>query len=286
MVVSDVAGAMVVDGAGRTSDPPLQPVRCLPNWCVVTVLTLLLATGLAFTSNAVAATDTPALTAFHAGLAAFKAQQYSRALNEFQRAREAGMLTSALRFNIGVTYYRLERFTEARNEFAALVNEPNRAPVAHYNLGLVALMMGNNDEARSEFEHAYRLTRDPHLESLAQQQLSKLGAQPTEKTRWRGFVDLSAGYDDNVALTSSSNLLATSRTGSAALSLFASGSRQMTGNYRDGFGISGSLYHVEYPSVTAFSQNVLRVAAPYRFRRGLWSGSAGGAGRLPYAGWS
>src|ERR1700676_1638241 len=147
-------------------------------WRAAAVFNLLLATGLVFSSHPVAATEVPAMAAFHAGVAAFRAQQYSRGLEEFQRARAAGMSTSALRFNLGVTFYRLERYAEARNEFAVLANEPTRAAIAHYNLGLVALKMGHNDEARSEFERAYQLARDPNLESLAVQQLNKFGTRP------------------------------------------------------------------------------------------------------------
>ena len=268
------AAATHVNRTGRTSDPSFLESKNALILRAIGILGLLF-TNLVFSSTSAAATETAAAAAFRAGVAEFKAQHYSRALDEFQHARTAGMTTSALRFNLGVTLYRLERYAEARNEFTVLTNDPIRAPVAHYNLGLVALKTGHTDEARSAFERAYQLARDQRIESLSVQQLHKLGTSPPERSRWRGFVDLGAGYDDNVSLTSSSSLLTTSRAGSAALSVFASGSGRITGDFRNGFDITGSVYHIEYPSATAFSQNYLRVTAPYRFRRGLWSGSAG-----------
>jgi tetratricopeptide (TPR) repeat protein len=234
-----------------------------------------LAICLTLICNPATAVTTAANNAFRAGVTAFRSRQYPRALEEFQQARAAGMVTSALRFDLGVTYYRLERFAEAQTEFSELSHDPTRAPLAHYNLGLVALKLGHTEAARNEFEHAYLLTRDVTLESLAQQQLENLGSKVPVIRRWQAYASLSAGYDDNVALTSSSSLLTASQTGSTALSILAGGSRQIAGTYRNAFEINGSLYHIEYPALTAYSQNYLRISVPYRFRRGAWSGALG-----------
>jgi hypothetical protein len=79
------------------------------------------------------------------------------------------------------------------------------AALAYYNLGLVAQQRGDSETAAKWFVRTDRETTDDRLRSLALAQLAAIPAPPPRN--WAGYGLVGAGYDDNVAFVSDSEVL-------------------------------------------------------------------------------
>ena len=246
--------------------------------------TLMLATGMAiglYLANICLAADAhqPASAmVFQQGIAAFRAGHYKEALRDFLLARQHGMSDPHLTYNLGVSYYHLGDYTAARREFFSLAQNRDLAALSDYNLGLIALRQGDKPEAGRRFQLAYDGAPEPALKQLASRQLARLGspaAPHTFASAWVGFANLGTGYDSNVTLTSQNSLLAPAQRGSAVLSLLAGTVGQLTGDYRQGMQIVGTVYRIDYPSVGQFSQTYLRLGGKYKFGNDDWANAIG-----------
>ena len=206
---------------------------------------------------------------FKQGVQSFRRGNFDQAAQHFERARRAGMHTSALLYNLGVSYYRLGRYDQARRYFLELTHDPSMAPLAWYNLAVVADRQGHRDEARSYLQTVLRDAHDQKLRDLAHVQMAKLHATGTG---WRGFISTYAGYDDNVSIAP---------TGTAAgpdeyLSVFAYTQNLVSGTSSRGLLFAGSLYTRQYASLAGYNLNSLRLEARRLTRWGdrfVWYGA-------------
>ncbi|MET0660191.1 MAG: tetratricopeptide repeat protein, partial [Steroidobacteraceae bacterium] len=188
-------------GAIRRSPTHLVPLRPVANSALGAVLAAL---------SAVAAADSDsAQRHFQAGRRAYEAQHYQAALDEFDAALAAGMSGPAIHFNVGVTAYRLGRYERAHIEFSEVARTPTMAALAHYNLGLIELKRERTREARTWFSRAQNEAADEQLRELATTQLAQLSSVAAERN-WAAFGSVGFGYDDNVALVSSDDVLGVS----------------------------------------------------------------------------
>ncbi len=143
------------------------------------------------------------------------------------------------------------------------------ASLAHYNLGLVSLAQGRADEARNWFAHVERESTDERLRSLASAQLAGLPApQPRD---WIVYGVASAGYDDNVALISSSDIIGISGTEDAFAEAQLAVTAPDIGPWR--FDASGFL--VTYVDLDEFDQFGAQAGGRYVFDAGRWSNEGG-----------
>ena len=150
--------------------------------------------------------DQSASNMFNRGTQAFSIGNYEKALELFQAANSAGLKTSALHYNLGVTYFKLKRYNEAQKEFERLAAGSETAPLAHYNLGRIALERGEKSKARNYFQITFRTATDEKLRWLSDNRLRELAISEKDR-RWTGYISLTAGYDDNVALIADSEVL-------------------------------------------------------------------------------
>ena len=204
----------------------------------------------------------PAATtsAFQRGISDFSAGNFSQALDDFLEARRLGLDSPALSYDLGSTYYKLGRNDLAAAEFKALLDDPKFGDFARYNLGLIAKREGRETEAQKYFAAVAAQSDDAHLQSLARSQLPGAGAAGSP---WQGFVEASAGYDDNVALTSRTTLLTASGKGSSVISALAGGSGRISGDREHGLRMAGTFYDAQYPSQSAFNLLVARAGPEY-----------------------
>jgi tetratricopeptide (TPR) repeat protein len=219
-------------------------------------------------STAAGATGQAAAEAFAAGSRAFDARDWSGALAAFEAAREAGMDEPSVLYNIGVCRYRLGAYAQAERAFAELAARwPAMAPLAEYNAGLARYRLGDEAGALAAFRRAAQAS-DPTLARLAGRMLERLSppAAPAPVPAWSAFVDLSLGFDDNVALQDDASLAAGESTDSPFVAVFGQLGRAPSGN---GFGGTASAYAVRYPEAAEFDQDVAQVAG---FFRGAWAG--------------
>ena len=213
--------------------------------------------------------------AFQRGISDFGAGNFSQALDDFLEARRLGLDSPALQYDLGSTYYKLGRNDLAAAEFKSLLDDSKFGEFARYNLGLIAKRQGRGSEAQEYFATVAAQSDEAHLQSLARSQLPGASAAVTP---WLGFVEASAGYDDNVALTSSSTLLTASGKGSAVISALAGGSGRISGEREHGLRVAGIFYDTQYPSQSDFNLLVARAGPEYltpllswKLRMGLYA---------------
>lgn len=221
--------------------------------------------------------DDVAAQRFTAGMQAFRDGEYAAALRAFQAACAAGLDSSQLHYNLGVTYYRLQRYAAARREFERLRDEPGVADIAHYNLGLVALKQGREADAVAIFRAVNAATDNVKLKQLTDRQLTRLTGRPRPWQGWVGFLDLTAGYDDNVALSSDIAGITPSQRGAGYLAVLAGGVGRLSGTRTHGWQGVAAAYAVNYRGLSGYNQVYARAGARYRMPLGdSWKARFGG----------
>lgn len=206
--------------------------------------------------------------AFAAGTRHFERGDFARALEQFRRARAAGMAEVAVLYNIGVCEYRTGAYPAAEESFRRIARlYPAMRALAHYNLGLSLLKQNRAQEARAAFERAER-GDDEAVARLAAAMLSRLPDErqavspQTVRRAWSGFVDLGVGADDNVALLEDADIGAgrTADSGFGELFGYLAGPPGAANDWL----VDASLYVVRYPDAGEFDQNVLRLGGTWR----------------------
>lgn len=143
--------------------------------------------------------QSPADTAFDAGVALSREGRFAEALVQFQAAESAGDRSARLYFNLGVVHYRLGHYAPARVAFERAAQEPETADLANYNRGLVALTSGDRSEAALWFEQVAKQARDLSLRRLARVALQRAkDASVPAPAPSRGGVSFLRGWDSNV----------------------------------------------------------------------------------------
>jgi hypothetical protein len=215
-------------------------------------------------TRAWSATD-DALARFTEAQVAFDAEDFSRARALFEQALAAGMDGPAVHYNIGSAAFRGGDLPRAERAFREVARTPSMAALAHYNLGLVALQRRDENEARNWFERTlHEDAPDERLKALASGRLAELPEARAPAT-WSHYSRGGVGYDDNVALRSSS--IESSATGEedAYAELVFAGSYTF-GAWRIDTG--GSL--LEYLSLDEFSQSGFFLGGARGFRADKW----------------
>lgn len=222
---------------------------------------------LASASTPAADGDGPQL--FQSGRVAFEAGNYAAALESFEAALDAKFERPALHFNIGVTAYRLGRYERAETAFLEVARTPAMAALTHYNLGLVALARDDTAAAKRWFALCDSETQDDRLRALASTQLARL---PSMSARdWNGYATLSAGYDDNVALVSNSDVLGVSGSDDA----FVDGQFVAAIPIDESWRVDAGALLLGYRELDEFNQITAYGGGRYLLSAGDWTGDVG-----------
>jgi hypothetical protein len=176
----------------------------------------------------------------------------------------------AIHFNIGVASYRLGRYAEAENAFTEVARTPAMAGLAYYNLGLVAMGQGDTKAAVRWFSMVEQATEDERLRDLAATQLAELSPPPPDRN-WLGYAALGAGYDDNVALVSNSNVLGISGTEDS----FGEAQLAFSAPLAQPWRIDAGLSYIDYQDLDSFDQLGVNGGARYRWEPGDWKYDVG-----------
>jgi tetratricopeptide (TPR) repeat protein len=209
---------------------------------------------------------------FAAAEAAFDEEDFSRARALFEQARAAGMEGPAIHYNIGAASYLGGDLPRAESEFREVARTPSMAALAYYNLGLVALERRDARESRDWFERAVQESPDKRLTELASRRLAELPERRAPGT-WSYYTRGGIGYDDNVALRSSSIDTAASGAADEYGELIAAGSYSF-GAWRIDTGAAA----LEYFEQDEYSQSVFSLGASRGFRLENWYFEAGAFG--------
>lgn len=148
---------------------------------------------------------------FEQGLAAFRAGDYDKALERFQRAEERTPGDPNLDLNIGLTLYKLGRYDEARLRFEKIRNDLRYTAVADYHLGLVAAQQGSREDAADRFEEVRYTAENPRLRTMAEVALLRMDSLALDQDPFTTtsaaprpdlYARLATGYDSNPELVS------------------------------------------------------------------------------------
>jgi len=213
--------------------------------------------------------------AFDHGVKAFLSGDFQVAKQSFERARDAGMDSSALYYNYGSALYKLKRYAEAQAAFAVCARDPAWAALARYNMGLAAFQQGKRAEAAEYFDQAWRYSDDAKLAVLAQTMLERI--DPMALWYPRGTFSFSLGHDSNVVLSDSTQSVTAAGKSDTFTELLAStGARLGSGPGAPRW--EAALYDLRYSSLKDFgiTQVLLGMHVPRRL--GSWHSEAGGQG--------
>lgn len=210
--------------------------------------------------------------AFAAGTQSFVEKDYSRALANFEEARNAGVEGPAIHYNIGACHYRLGDYARAEVEFRLVADRyPAMRSLAEYNLGLVLLHEQRESEARVLFAQAREHDSGDKVAQLATTILTRLDS-PREAagrlSRWMSFVDVNVGHDDNVALIADSSVPA----GQSVDSAFSEAFVAISGPLSPGRGLrfDGNVYAVRYNDAAEFDQTAIHLGGAYHWAMTRW----------------
>lgn len=176
----------------------------------------------------------------------------------------------AIHFNIGVASYRLGRYAVAESAFREVARTPAMAGLAYYNLGLVASRQGDTKAAVRWFSMVEQATEDERLRDLAATQLAEL-APPLPDRNWLGYAAVAAGYDDNVALVSNSEVLGISGTEDS----FAEAQLAISAPLSEPWRLDAGLSYIDYQDLDSFDQLGVNGGGRYRWELGNWLHDAG-----------
>jgi hypothetical protein len=206
---------------------------------------------------------------FEQGRVAFERHEYEAALEAFEAAVQAGLVGPAAHFNIGVTAFRLGDYKYAENAFREVAQTASMAPLAYYNLGLVAQRRGDSKTAAKWFARAERESDDDRLQELATAQLSAIPVVP--ERQWTSYGLIGAGYDDNVAFVSDSEVLGVSGVADS----FAETQFSLSAPIAEGWQISGAVALLDYLDLDEFDHVSLQGGGRYRLSDHIWKTDVG-----------
>ncbi len=126
---------------------------------------------------------------------------YELALNQ---AQQQGKPTNTIYYNLGSVCYQLELYDQSKLYFEKLLNHKKLKAVAYYNLALIENKQGNKKSTIDYLNKSKKVSTDPQLSKLVDQQLLKLINQKPQRTKtvtykdWHAYLYLSPGYDSNI----------------------------------------------------------------------------------------
>jgi len=89
----------------------------------------------------------PDSDAYDAGIAAYRAQDYQRAVRELQNARRPAPNHGGVNYALGLAYLGLNDKEHARESFARATRDRNAPPSSWLQLGLLSLEAGDRETA-------------------------------------------------------------------------------------------------------------------------------------------
>jgi tetratricopeptide (TPR) repeat protein len=226
--------------------------------------TALVIIAVVFSVSADAASD-EATQLFQVGRIAFENEDYAAALDAFEAAAQADLQGPAVHFNIGVSAFRLGRYKRAETAFQEVARTPAMAALGYYNLGLIALRRNDSRRASLLFERAAQNASDERLRALAEARLAELPVPPRRPLV--GYASLGAGYDDNVALISDSEVVGVSGLEDA----FAEGQFATSYPLASAWRLDAGLMFADYQELDSFDQLGAQGGARYRVLGGSWT---------------
>lgn len=221
---------------------------------------------------------------FATGTAAARQGDDSTALQQFNKALAAGMQTPVLYYNIGVTCYRLGYLNQAASAFKRAARSPKMAGLAYYNLGLIARSQNNPSQARAFFRQAEQAAKTENLKKLSRLALETMGpetivrqnqagqaaARGPESERGLLWIELSAGYDDNVLLIQSEVSGGVSGEEDTLAGTMLFGHYYVAGNRRHGLRVYGLAMLDRHSSLDSFDSDIRGGGADYSVTTSRW----------------
>lgn len=207
---------------------------------------------------------------FRAGLQAYKAKQFTRAIQSFERARQQGMHSSALYYNLAVSYFQTADYDQASNYFNKTRQDSKLKHLSEYNLGLVAVKQNRRKTALKYFKSVARNASQKNLVTLANYQIAQL--EEVKIKRVMAFFQLEYGHDDNV--TTATNETAT-KLGSDYRDLYVYGAVRLAGGKHHDLSLDGYILDTQYSATRVYDIQFRSLRLSQAFTLGKWFHRAG-----------
>lgn len=192
---------------------------------------------------------------FSKGIALFKKNNYSAAINFFKKVEESTPASAALYFNLGSSYYKNKQYKKAETYFKKLTVYPKMRAIAIFNMALVNKTMRNNKTAKKQFKWVIKKSHNKKLISLAVRQIKSLKAialKNRKQKSWSHYASLTLGNDSNINVAPDGTAL---ERADSFTTLFLKTTKLLSGTSSHGWLANVSLFRFDYSTVNANSSS-------------------------------
>ncbi len=197
---------------------------------------------------------------FKDGIAAFKLEDYKKALHLFLQAEAEGNKSLSLQYNIAVSQFKLGEYEQAKVRFHGLSKADSWRDLATYNLALVELEQKNHSAASLLFTRVKQSAKNAKLRRLAEEKLAKLSltvvTPPKINTKPSYLVLLKAGIgsDNNIA-NIPDDLSPTDENSDRSTDFLGYAHHYLRGHQGEGLRLHGMLYKKQYQQVSTLDND-------------------------------
>ena len=182
---------------------------------------------------------------FNKGRTAYKAGNYKKAAELFEKARGQGLTKVSVFFNLGSSYYRLAEYEKAARMFERVIQTGKMADVARFNLGLIARKQDKPGLAKKYFTQTISTSKNNKLVYLARKNLQEIDNQTGI---WHSTILAEGGFNDNVSNTATG----IAGGGDAFVTLAAYTHALIQGSKNKGWSVHGEFYNRSYSTITGY----------------------------------
>lgn len=224
-------------------------------------------------------------------IAHYKAGEYAKAEDSFEKAVETDPSTNSYYYYYGVTLYRLEKFNDAlvkikmsegdktndleRKYYLGLIhyrlkelepamknfkdvsagNDPDLSPSAKFYEGLLYMSQDKLEDAKSSFEMVLDTSKDPNMDKMAEEYIEKILALIQYKEMAKKTIFLTAMiatvYDSNILLAPDNDTTQGTSLGKGGLRYLLMGTGEYRWAYKPTYEFSTKLATAYYYSQSA-----------------------------------
>lgn len=206
-----------------------------------------------------------AQTDFNKAMDLFRAGNYEAAVRLFEAARKQGVKSVSLYYNLGSVWYKLGHYEKSGYYFSIVAKNKSMRDLAEYNLGLIAMKYDDLDTAERYFLDVDKMSSDRKLRIMARRRLRDIAI---EKQRWRAYISMNYGYDDNITAAPSDTVQGVSDN---FYDLFASVDRVVGGRRKRGWIVDASYFRIDFADNDTYDEYLYGVGVAREQDLGQWN---------------
>ena len=196
---------------------------------------------------------------FQSGVAAFRREDFSAALDYFLAAKKQGTNSPQLTYNLGSTYFKLAHYQQSEAQFHQLISAAKWRGLALYNLGLIAEKSNNTDLAKHYYIQALQSGNNATVEKLATTRLNRMiDADAEQKASFS--ISAFAGRDDNAIAFADELQASSSAVSDSFFDVYGTGELSLNSSNKADNSLQGFFYKRSYQEFDSLNTDVLGIS--------------------------